>query len=61
MKNNFENGIFDINFNSERNFDGSIELQFFTKSINLEKNLKEIERIKNRLEKIKFYIQLNKL
>ena len=61
-KHDFENGIFDINFKSEKNFDGSIKLQFLTKSINLEKNLKEIDRIKKSIEddKVSYSIEKKK-
>ena len=50
MKNNFENGIFDIYFKSDRKFDGSIKLRFLTKAINLKEYLIEIARIEESIE-----------
>lgn len=50
MKNNFENGIFDINFRSDRKFDGSIKLRFLTKTINLKEYLIEIARIEESIK-----------
>jgi len=67
-KSDFEKGIFSITFSSNENFNGSIKLQFLTKSINIASNLEKIDKIKesikndeNDLEKENNnYIQSNK-